>query len=99
MSNVRNWASSFIVAALVLLAPIIGFAVVVAAEMLTDLVIEGGRAPRFGPSPLALWGGFRCASTAGLRRYISVGVGRSLTELAHPGAGTVLRVEAARRMT
>ena len=42
MSNVRNWASSFIVAALVLLAPIIGFAVVVAAEMLTDLVTRVG---------------------------------------------------------
>jgi hypothetical protein len=42
MSNIRNWASSFIVAALILLAPIIGFAVVVAAEMLTDLLAKVG---------------------------------------------------------
>ena len=42
MSNVRNWASSFIAAALILLAPIIGFAVVVAAEMLTDLLARLG---------------------------------------------------------
>jgi hypothetical protein len=42
MSNVRNWASSFIVAALVLLAPIIAFVMVVTAEMLTDLVAKVG---------------------------------------------------------
>jgi hypothetical protein len=42
MSNIRNWASSFIVAALILLAPIIGFAVVVAAEILTDLLAKVG---------------------------------------------------------
>jgi hypothetical protein len=42
MRNVRNWASSFILAALILLAPIIAFAVVVTAEMLTDLVAKMG---------------------------------------------------------
>ena len=42
MSDVRNWASGFIVAALVLLAPIIAFVVVVAAEMLTDLLARLG---------------------------------------------------------
>ena len=42
MSNVRNWASGLLLAALILLAPIIGFAVVVAAEMLTDLVARIG---------------------------------------------------------
>jgi hypothetical protein len=42
MSNVRNWTSSFIVAALILLAPIIAFVVVVAAEVLTDLVAKVG---------------------------------------------------------
>ena len=42
MSNVRNWASSFIVAALILLAPVIAFVVLVAAEMLTDLVAKVG---------------------------------------------------------
>jgi hypothetical protein len=42
MSNVRNWASGFAVAALILLAPVIGFAVVVTAEMLTDLMAKLG---------------------------------------------------------
>ena len=42
MSDVRNWASGFIVAALVLLAPIIAFVVVVAAEVLTDLLARLG---------------------------------------------------------
>ena len=42
MGNVRNWASSFVVAALFLLAPIIAFAVVVTAEMLTDLMAKMG---------------------------------------------------------
>jgi hypothetical protein len=42
MSNVRNWVSGLGMAALILLAPIIGFAVVVTAEMLTDLVAKLG---------------------------------------------------------
>jgi hypothetical protein len=42
MSDVRNWASGFIVAALILFAPIIAFVVVVAAEMLTDLLARLG---------------------------------------------------------
>jgi hypothetical protein len=42
MSNVRNWASGLGMAALILLAPIIGFAVVVTAEMVTDLVAKLG---------------------------------------------------------
>ena len=42
MNNVWNWASSFLLAARILLAPIIGFAVVVTAEMLTDLVTKIG---------------------------------------------------------
>ena len=40
MSNVRNWAPTLATAALILLAPIIGFAVVLAAEMLTDLLAK-----------------------------------------------------------
>jgi hypothetical protein len=40
MSNVRNWASGLATAALILLAPIIGFAVIVTAEMLTDLLAK-----------------------------------------------------------
>jgi hypothetical protein len=55
MSNVRNWASGFAVAALILLAPIIGFAVVVAAEMLTDLVTKVG-APAVWPVAAAALG-------------------------------------------
>jgi hypothetical protein len=42
MRNVRNWASSFILAALILFAPIIAFAVVITAEMLTDLMAKMG---------------------------------------------------------
>jgi hypothetical protein len=55
MSNVRNWASSLLLAALVLLAPIIGFAVVVAAEMLTDLLAKIG-APAVWPVAAAAAG-------------------------------------------
>jgi hypothetical protein len=42
MSNLRNWASAAIVAGLSLLAPIIGFAVVVTVEMLGDLMAQAG---------------------------------------------------------
>jgi hypothetical protein len=42
MRNVRNWASALATAALILLAPIIGFAVVVTAEMLTDALVRLG---------------------------------------------------------
>jgi hypothetical protein len=42
MSNVGNWTSAAVVAALILLAPIIAFAVVVAAEMLGDLMARAG---------------------------------------------------------
>ena len=42
MSNVRNWASSFVLAALILLAPIIGFAAIFTAEMLTDVMRKMG---------------------------------------------------------
>jgi hypothetical protein len=42
MSDVRNWASAAIVGGLILLAPIIAFVVVVAVEMLGDLVTRAG---------------------------------------------------------
>ena len=42
MRNVRNWASALATAALILLAPIIGFAVVVTAEMLIDTLVRLG---------------------------------------------------------
>jgi hypothetical protein len=42
MSNFRNWASGLVVAAIILLAPIIAFAMVVAAEMMTDLLAKMG---------------------------------------------------------
>ena len=44
MSNVRNWASAAVFGALILLAPIIAFAVVVAVEMLGDLMARAGAA-------------------------------------------------------
>jgi hypothetical protein len=47
MSDVRNWASAAVVGGLILLAPVIAFAVVVGVEMLGDL------AARAGPS--AIW--------------------------------------------
>jgi hypothetical protein len=48
MSNVRNWASAAVVAGLVLLAPIIAFVVVIAVEMLGDLMARAG-APAIWP--------------------------------------------------
>ena len=42
MSSVRNWASGFIMTALIILAPIVAFIVVITAEMLTDLVTRAG---------------------------------------------------------
>ena len=42
MSNVRNWASGLATAALILLAPVITFAMVFTLEMLTDLVTKLG---------------------------------------------------------
>ena len=44
MNNFRSWASGLLLAVLILLAPIIGFAVVVTAEMLTDLLAKARRA-------------------------------------------------------
>jgi hypothetical protein len=55
MSNVRNWASGLLLAILILLAPVIGFAVVVTAEMLTDLVTKVG-APAVWPVAAAAVG-------------------------------------------
>jgi hypothetical protein len=42
MSDIRNWASAAAVAGLILLAPIIAFALVVTAEMLGDLMARAG---------------------------------------------------------
>jgi predicted anti-sigma-YlaC factor YlaD len=42
MSNVRNWASTAVVAGLVLLAPTIAFVVVITVEMLGDLMARAG---------------------------------------------------------
>jgi hypothetical protein len=47
MSTARSWASTAVVASLILLAPIIAFAVVVAVEMLGDLMARAG--------PAAIW--------------------------------------------
>jgi hypothetical protein len=48
MSNVGNWTSAAVVGALILLAPIIAFAVVVMGEMLGDLAARAG-APAIWP--------------------------------------------------
>jgi hypothetical protein len=42
MSNVRNWVFGLAMAALILSAPIIAFAIVITVEMLTDLVTKVG---------------------------------------------------------
>ena len=55
MSNVWNWASGLLLTVLILLAPIIGFAVVVAAEMLTDALARLG-APVVWPVAAAVLG-------------------------------------------
>jgi hypothetical protein len=47
MNDVRNWASAAVVGGLILLAPVIAFAVVVGVEMLGDLMARGG--------PTAIW--------------------------------------------
>jgi hypothetical protein len=42
MSSVRNWASTAVVASLILLAPIVAFVVVITVEMLGDLMARAG---------------------------------------------------------
>jgi hypothetical protein len=42
MRNVRNWASTAIVAILILLAPIVAFVLVITVEMLGDLMARAG---------------------------------------------------------
>ena len=42
MSSVRNWAAGSAIVALMLLSPIVAFLVVIAAEILIDLVMEAG---------------------------------------------------------
>jgi len=64
MSNVRNWASGLGMATLILLAPIIGFAVVVTAEMMTDALARPG-APVVWTVVAGAVGGFCCANTHG----------------------------------
>ena len=42
MGSVRNWAAGSAIVALILLTPIVAFLVVIAAEMLINLVMEVG---------------------------------------------------------
>ena len=42
MGSVRNWAAGSAIIALILLSPIVAFLVVIAAEMLMDLVMKVG---------------------------------------------------------
>jgi positive regulator of sigma E activity len=44
MSDVRNWASTVVIAGLILLAPILGLFAVATLEMLGDLVAHAGAA-------------------------------------------------------
>jgi hypothetical protein len=81
MSNVRNWASSFIVAALILFAPVIAFVVVITAEMLTDLVAKLGGTTVW-PVAAGVMGWVLLTSLRRAASHISFEVGRRLTELA-----------------
>ena len=72
MSSVRNWASGLLLTALILLAPIIGFAVVVAAEMLTDLMAKLG-APVVWPVAAAAVGWFLLRKYGWLPRISQLG--------------------------
>jgi predicted lysophospholipase L1 biosynthesis ABC-type transport system permease subunit len=42
MSSVRNWALGLVITALALLSPVIAFLLIITAEMLIDLLMEGG---------------------------------------------------------
>jgi uncharacterized membrane protein len=42
MGNVRNWAPAVLVAAVILLGPVIAFVIFLTVEMLTDLVTKVG---------------------------------------------------------
>ena len=42
MNDIRNWASGVLVAALILVGPIIAVLVVISAEMLIDVVTRAG---------------------------------------------------------
>ena len=50
---IRNYAFGSVIMALILLSPVIGFLMVIAAEMLIDLPMVGGTT-QFAPSPLAV---------------------------------------------
>ena len=60
MSNGGNWTSAAVVAALILLAPIMAFVVVVTMEMLGDLMARAG--------PTAIWPAVAGAMTCVLLR-------------------------------
>ena len=50
---IRYYAFGSVIMALILLSPVIGFLMVIAAEMLIDLLMVGGTT-QFAPSPLAV---------------------------------------------
>jgi len=62
MSNVRNWVFGLGVAVLILCGPTIALLVLMAAEMLTDLLMKAGAAPVSIFVPV-LSGGFCFANT------------------------------------
>jgi hypothetical protein len=70
MNEARNWASTLGAAVIVLFGPIIAFVMIIAAEMLTDLVPRLARLSS-GRLPSAQWDGFCCAGS-GAGSYVSV---------------------------
>jgi hypothetical protein len=44
MSSVRNWAVGSVIAALILLSPVVAFLIVIIAELVIDFAMEAGTA-------------------------------------------------------
>ena len=53
VNPIRNYTFGSVIAALILLSPVIAFLMAIAAEMLIDLLMVGGTT-QFAPSPLAV---------------------------------------------
>jgi hypothetical protein len=54
MSNIRNWAFGVLMAALILLGPVIAFLMIVTAEVVTDLVTRLGATAMWPLAALAV---------------------------------------------
>jgi hypothetical protein len=78
MSNVRNWASGIVIAALILFGPIIAFVTLITVEGVDRLGNEGGRDRSLARRRRRYGVGF-VTQVRGAASYISIEVGRSLT--------------------